>query len=77
MPKLAAVAAYFSVPIESLLYDNIPEQKENPATVNSNEEYEDALRRGKYDYILGLLDRSTPEAVDEAVALLISRLRNQ
>ena len=31
MPKLAAVAAYFNVPIESLLYDDVPEQKEIPA----------------------------------------------
>ena len=28
-------------------------------------------------YFIDLLDRSTPEARDEAVALLISRLRSQ
>ena len=77
MDKLSAVAVYFNVPIEALTGDDMPEQKENPATIDGNEEYEAALRRGKYDYIISLLDRSSPEAVDEAVALLISKLRNQ
>ena len=77
MDKLAAVATYLNVPLESLLYDETPEQKETPATIDGNGEYEAALRRAKYDYIISLLDRSSPEAVDEAVALLISKLRNQ
>ena len=77
MDKLAAVATYLNVPIESLLYDDLPEQKENPVTFNRDEEYEDAIRRGQYAYFIDLLDRSTPEARDAAVALLISKLQNQ
>lgn len=77
MTKLAAVASYFGVPVESLMGDDMPEQKEIPATSRSDEEYNDAIRRSQYAYFIDLLDRSTPEARDEAVALLISRLRNQ
>ena len=64
--KIAAVAFYFNVPLDSLTAT----EKENPATVSRDEV-------GKYAYIVDLLERSSPEAVDEAVALLISRLRNQ
>lgn len=75
--KLNAVAVYFNVPVQALTGDPLPEQKENPVTFNSDEEYNDAIRRSQYAYFIDLLDRSTPEARDEAVALLISRLHNR
>lgn len=77
MDKLTAVAAYFSVPVESLMGDTMPEQKENPIRFDPDEELKEAEKRGKYSYFIDLLDMSTPEAREEALALLISRLRNQ
>ena len=77
MDKLAAVATYFNVPVEALLYDDFMEQKENPTAINSSEEFNNAEKRGRYSYFIDLLDMSTPEAREEALALLISRLRNQ
>lgn len=77
MDKLTAVAAYFGVPVESLMGDTMPEQKENPIGFDPDEELKEAEKRGKYSYFIDLLDMSTPKAREEALALLISRLRNQ
>lgn len=76
MPKLAAVAAYFSVPIESLLYDNAPEQKEIPAAI-SNEEYQDAILRGQNSYFLSLFQRLTPAQKDQTIAEILQKLQSQ
>lgn len=59
MTKLAAVASYFGVPVESLMNDDVPEQKEIPAAI-SNEEYQDAILRGQNSYFLSLFHRLTP-----------------
>lgn len=75
--RLALVATYFNVPVESLMGDSMPEQKENPIRFDPDEELKNAEKRGKYSYFIDLLDMSTPEAREEALALLISRLRNQ
>ena len=75
--RLALVATYFNVPVESLMGDSMPEQKENPIRFDPDEELKNAEKRGRYSYFIDLLDMSTPEAREEALALLISRLRNQ
>ena len=77
MDKLSAVAVYFNVPIEALTGDQMPEQKENPATSRSDEEFNDAIRRGKYSHFIDLLDMSTQETQQEVLTLLISRLRSR
>lgn len=77
MDKLSAVAVYFGVPIEALTGDQMPEQKENPATSRSDEEFNDAIRRGKYSHFIDLLDMSTQETQQEVLTLLISRLHSR
>lgn len=75
--RLALVATFFNLPIEALIEGTIPGQKENPIRFDPDEELKEAEKRGKYSYFIDLLDMSTPEAREEALALLISRLRNQ
>ena len=77
MKTLAKVAIYFNVPIEALTGDPMPEQKEIPGTSRSDEEFEDAIRRGKYSHFIDLLDMSTPETQQEVLTLLISRLHSR
>ena len=77
MDKLAAVATYFNVPVEALLYDDFMEQKENPTAINSSEELKNAERRGKYSHFIDLLDMSTQETQQEVLTLLISRLHSR
>jgi len=75
--NLAAVAVYFGVPVESLKGEEMPRQKENPSTINSAEELEDAVRRQKYSYFLRLFDKATPDQQDEAIRILLQKSQNQ
>ena len=54
--KLAAVALYFNVPIESLTGE-----KENPATFSSDEEFEDALSRERSEACFNIMRTLSPE----------------
>lgn len=76
MTKLAAVASYFGVPVESLMGDPLPEQKENPATFDSDGEFEDAILRGQNAYFLSLFQRMNQEQKDEIISSMLQKLRN-
>ena len=76
--KIPEFAAALGITVGQLMgWEGYDWYAKNPATIDGNEEHEDAIRRGQYAYFIDLLDRSTPEARDAAVALLISKLQNQ